>query len=26
MRRVNERLGYRATLTWLHLRGPLLPA
>ena len=24
MRRVNERLGYRPRLTWLHLAGPLL--
>ena len=26
MRRLNEGLGYRPRLTWLHLRGPLVPA
>ncbi|WP_224248828.1 GNAT family N-acetyltransferase [Hyalangium gracile] len=25
MRRLNEQLGFRPRLTWLHLRGPLLP-
>jgi GNAT superfamily N-acetyltransferase len=26
MRRVNEKLGYRPRLEWIHFAGPLLPA